>query len=48
MPAFNSPSGIPYGLVNLKSGKTGNLRWTNHRAILSEIGSVQLEFKTLS
>lgn len=46
--AFHSPTGIPYGLVNLKNGKSSNLKWTGRRAILAEIGSVQLEFKMLS
>ncbi len=30
------------------SGKSDNARWTNGESILSEIGSVQLEFKRLA
>lgn len=46
--AFNSPSGLPYSIVNLKSGKGWNPSWTNGANLLSEVGSVQLEFKALS
>merc|ERR1711916_152852 len=48
MGAFNSPTGIPYHEVNLKTGKAGNPSWNAEYSILSEIGSVQLEFKALS
>jgi uncharacterized protein YyaL (SSP411 family) len=46
-PAFNSPSGIPYGQVNFKSGSPSG-GWSGNSAILSELGSLQLEFRYLS
>jgi len=46
--AFNSHTGLPYGLVNLKSHNGMNQRWSPGSHILAEIGTVQLEFKYLS
>ena len=46
--AFDSPSGVPYSIVNLRSGKTRNPQWNGGNSILSELGSVQLEFGLLS
>lgn len=43
LPAFNSPTGLPYMYVNLKTGKTSGAR-TNP----AEIGTLILEFGTLS
>eukprot|EP01114_Cavostelium_apophysatum_P016209 TRINITY_DN4558_c0_g1_i2.p1 TRINITY_DN4558_c0_g1~~TRINITY_DN4558_c0_g1_i2.p1 ORF type:complete len:765 (+),score=229.99 TRINITY_DN4558_c0_g1_i2:105-2399(+) len=48
LPAFDSPSGIPYSVVNLKTGVAKNPSWTQGSSILAEFGSVQLEFKYLS
>jgi len=50
LPVFQSPSGIPYSEVNLKTGKT---HWHStglrpNMASISEIASVQLEFRDLS
>src|SRR3989338_7290014 len=39
--AFDSPSGVPYSIVNLRSGKTRNPQWNGGNSILSELGSVQ-------
>lgn len=46
-PAFNTRSGIPRGQVNLQSHQpvTG---WAGSSAILSELGSLQLEFRYLA
>ena len=46
--AFETPTGIPYSIVNLRSGKGRNPSWNTGSSILSELGSVQLEFKQLS
>eukprot|EP01118_Nematostelium_gracile_P009339 TRINITY_DN3135_c0_g1_i2.p1 TRINITY_DN3135_c0_g1~~TRINITY_DN3135_c0_g1_i2.p1 ORF type:complete len:553 (-),score=112.58 TRINITY_DN3135_c0_g1_i2:19-1677(-) len=46
--AFNSSSGIPYGIVNLKTHKARNPSWSKSSSILSEYGSVQLEYRYLS
>ena len=43
LPAFDSPTGMPYMYVNLKTGKTSGAR-TNP----AEIGTLLLEFGTLS
>jgi glycosyl hydrolase family 47 len=43
LPAFDSPTGMPYMFVNLKTGKT-----TGSRSNSAEIGTLVLEFGTLS
>jgi mannosidase alpha-like ER degradation enhancer 2 len=43
LPAFNSPTGMPYMFVNLKTGKTSGARSNP-----AEIGTLLLEFGTLS
>uniref|UniRef100_A0A183CDP7 alpha-1,2-Mannosidase n=1 Tax=Globodera pallida TaxID=36090 RepID=A0A183CDP7_GLOPA len=50
LPAFEaSPFGIPMALVNLKTGRTGNYGWASGGcSILSELGSLELEFNYLS
>eukprot|EP00760_Papus_ankaliazontas_P009811 PhM_4_TR14137/c0_g1_i1/m.36849/K01230/MAN1; mannosyl-oligosaccharide alpha-1,2-mannosidase len=46
--AYNTTSGIPHAQVNLKSHRHGNPGWTGSSSVLSEFGTVQLEFRTLS
>ena len=49
LPAFDTPTGIPYALINPSSGFTKNYAWASSSAsILSEIGSLHLEFVYLS
>ncbi|XP_063954984.1 mannosyl-oligosaccharide alpha-1,2-mannosidase IA-like [Lytechinus pictus] len=49
LPAFNTPTGIPFGLVNLKTGSARNWGWASGgSSILSEFGSLHLEFNYLS
>lgn len=48
MPAFETPSGIPYSNVNLRTGYAHNHDWAYGAAILSEFGSMHLEFMFLS
>lgn len=48
LPAFDSPSGIPYSNINLKSGYASNHHWSHNTAVLSEFGSMHLEFIYLS
>jgi mannosyl-oligosaccharide alpha-1,2-mannosidase len=48
LPAFRSASGIPYSQVNLHTGTVRNNNWHKSDSILSEIGTIQLEFKHLS
>lgn len=42
--AFNSPSGIPYGDLHLKNGRSNG----NSQSNIAEIATLQLEFKYLS
>jgi mannosyl-oligosaccharide alpha-1,2-mannosidase len=44
LPAFNTPSGIPYGYVNLKTG----VPQINSQSVLAEFGTLHLEFLYLS
>ncbi|CAH8674295.1 unnamed protein product [Schistosoma rodhaini] len=49
LPAFDTPSGIPMSLINLKTGDKQNFVWANGRcSILSEFGTLHMEFKYLS
>nr|CAH8873206.1 unnamed protein product [Trichobilharzia regenti] len=49
LPAFETPSGIPMSLVNLKTGDKRNFIWASSRcSILSEFGTLHMEFKYLS
>ena len=43
LPAFDSPTGLPYRMVNLKTGEV-----RDHLSNPAEIGTVQLEFAVLS
>ncbi|KAL4430639.1 hypothetical protein ABPG75_005895 [Micractinium tetrahymenae] len=47
MPAFNSPSGVPYSDVNLRTGEASPPSW-GHISSLSEMCSVSLEFTYLA
>jgi len=47
LPAFNTRLGIPRGMVNFKNGQ-GAYGWAGDSAILSELGSLQLEFRYLA
>jgi uncharacterized protein YyaL (SSP411 family) len=38
LPAFDSPTGIPYSVINLMTGEAKNLQWTSGASILSELG----------
>eukprot|EP01080_Neovahlkampfia_damariscottae_P004250 gene4250-7587_t len=48
LPAFNSRSGIPFTEINLKTGEVRNRNWHKHESLLSEIGTLQIEFQYLS
>lgn len=47
LPAFDTPSGLPRASVVLNSGASSNPSWTSG-SILSELGTLQLEFRYLS
>ena len=46
--AFDSPSGIPVGQINLATGAGHNAAWTSSSSILAEIGTLQVEFRYLA
>ncbi|WAR07139.1 MA1A2-like protein [Mya arenaria] len=49
LPAFNTPTGLPHSMVNIKTGSTRNWGWASGgSSILSELGSMHLEFDYLS
>lgn len=45
--AFDSPSGLPRGRVNLKTGKSHN-SGNGHSYVLAEVASLQLEFRYMA
>jgi mannosyl-oligosaccharide alpha-1,2-mannosidase len=46
-PAFQTQSGIPMGMVNFRNGAASG-GWSGSNAILSELGSLQIEFRYLA
>ncbi|KAE8621098.1 hypothetical protein XENTR_v10004681 [Xenopus tropicalis] len=49
LPAFNTPTGIPWAMVNLKTGVGRNWGWASAgSSILAEFGTLHLEFVHLS
>ena len=48
LPAFNSPSGIPFSLINPVTGNGKSWGWAGGSSILAEIGTLHLEFLYLS
>jgi len=46
--AFETPSGLPRGEVNLANRQSNNPGWTGGSSLLAEVGTVQLEFAYLS
>ncbi|XP_017468399.1 PREDICTED: mannosyl-oligosaccharide alpha-1,2-mannosidase IA-like [Rhagoletis zephyria] len=49
LPAFQTPTGIPYALVNTRTGASRNYGWASGgSSILSEVGTLHCEFVYLS
>ncbi|KAL9665323.1 hypothetical protein QQ045_020741 [Rhodiola kirilowii] len=48
LPAWDTPSGIPYNTINLAHGNPHNPGWTGGDSILADSGTEQLEFIALS
>lgn len=49
LPAFDTPTGIPYALVNMRGGIAKNFGWASGgSSILSEFGTLHMEFAYLS
>lgn len=48
LPAWDTPSGIPFNTINLQHGSAHNPGWTGGESILADSGTEQLEFIALS
>lgn len=48
LPAWDTPSGIPYNTINLANGNPHNPGWTGGDSILADSGTEQLEFIALT
>ncbi|KAD6794817.1 hypothetical protein E3N88_05713 [Mikania micrantha] len=48
LPAWDTPSGIPYNIINLAHGNAHNPGWTGGDSILADSGTEQLEFIALT
>ncbi|KAL3511529.1 hypothetical protein ACH5RR_024246 [Cinchona calisaya] len=48
LPAWDTPTGIPYNVINLAHGNPHNPGWTGGDSILADSGTEQLEFIALS
>jgi len=49
LPAFDTPTGVPYAMVNMRSGLAKNFGWASGgSSILSEFGTLHMEFSYLS
>ncbi|XP_023712237.1 mannosyl-oligosaccharide alpha-1,2-mannosidase IA isoform X1 [Cryptotermes secundus] len=49
LPAFQTQTGIPHSLINIKTGSSKNYGWASGGcSILSEVGTLHLEFAYLS
>ncbi|KAL2651086.1 hypothetical protein R1flu_019214 [Riccia fluitans] len=48
LPAWNTPSGVPYVTLDLASGSAANPGWTGGSSVLADVGTEQLEFIGLS
>ena len=44
----HSVTGLPFGQVSLKDGASSNIGWTGGNVILSEFGTLQIEFRHLA
>jgi len=48
LPAWETPTGIPYTTINLASGYASNPGWTGGASVLADLGTEQVEFIALS
>jgi len=48
IPAYRTPTGIPYNIINLATAMAKNPSWTQQASTLAEFGTQQLEFVALS
>jgi len=47
-PAFDTNSGLPRGVVNLRNKHTGSISWAGGSSVLAEVGTTQLEWTYLA
>eukprot|EP00250_Pteridium_aquilinum_P012694 c20880_g1_i1 orf=430-2277(+) len=48
LPAWNTPTGIPYTTINLQTGHANNPGWTGGSSVLADLGTEQVELIGLS
>ncbi|XP_032512614.2 mannosyl-oligosaccharide alpha-1,2-mannosidase IA [Danaus plexippus] len=48
LPAFETPTGLPYALINPSNKANRQYHWAGANSILSEVGTLHLEFTYLS
>ncbi|XP_030031428.1 mannosyl-oligosaccharide 1,2-alpha-mannosidase IA [Manduca sexta] len=48
LPAFDTPTGLPYSLINPATKASRQYHWAGPNSILSELGTLHLEFTYLS
>ncbi|KAJ0178934.1 hypothetical protein K1T71_005709 [Dendrolimus kikuchii] len=48
LPAFETPTGLPYALINPSTKASRQYHWAGPNSILSELGTLHLEFTYLS
>ncbi|CAK1598574.1 unnamed protein product [Parnassius mnemosyne] len=48
LPAFETPTGLPYSLINPSTKASRQYHWAGPNSILSEIGTLHMEFTYLS
>lgn len=46
--AYDTPSGLPKGSINLQNGKSHNSQWNGNAYVLAEVGTQQIEYRYLS
>ena len=46
--AYDTPSGLPHGSINLQTGRSNNFGWNGNAYILAEVGTQQVEYRYLA
>lgn len=46
--AYNTPSGLPHGNIDLGSGSSSNFGWNSNAFILAEVATQQVEYRYLA
>jgi len=46
--AYDTPSGLPRGSIDLQTGHSNNFSWNNNAFILAELGTQQIEYRYLA